>query len=84
MVMDQWRDIEEQREDFAPCPYCKQYSHSIGDDQLAAAFMHFQSLLTHPLRGHPMGEAFDEKTRDSAQVLMTAARGHATRPTNID
>lgn len=60
-------------EGFDPCPFCKQYSHSLGDGQLNAAFMHFQSLIAHPMRGHPMGEAFDEKTRDAAQVLMTAA-----------
>jgi hypothetical protein len=65
---------EVERENFVPCPFCKQYSHSIGEDQLAEAFNHFQSLLAHPMRGHPMGEAFDEKTRDAAQVLMAAAR----------
>jgi hypothetical protein len=61
-------------EGFAPCPFCHQYSHSIGGDQLAKAFMHFQSMYAHPMRGHPMGDIFDEQTQDAAQVLMTAAR----------
>lgn len=62
---------------FAPCSLCKQYSHSIGDDQLAKAFMHFQSMIAHPVRGHPMGDAFDEQTRDAAQVLMAAAQRYS-------
>lgn len=69
------------REDFAPCPFCHQYSHSIGEDQLAKAFMHFQSMYGHPVRGHPMGDVFDEQTRDAAQVLMAAARlAHSPSP----
>lgn len=60
--------------DFAPCPTCRQYSHSIGDDALAEALMHFESMYAHPVRGHPMGRNFDAKTRDAAQVLMAAAR----------
>lgn len=59
---------------FAPCPTCKQYSHSLGDDALADAFNHFQVMYAHPVRGHPMGHIFDEKTRDAAQVLIAAAR----------
>jgi hypothetical protein len=59
---------------FAPCPFCKQYSHSIGEDRLAAALMHFEMMYAHPLRGHPMGRVFDERTRDAAQVLIAAAR----------
>lgn len=65
------RTADEERA-FAPCPLCKQYSHSIGGDQLAAAFMYFQSMYAHPVRGHPMGYSFDVKTRDAAQVLMAA------------
>jgi len=60
--------------EYSPCPTCHQYSHSIGDDALAKAFNHFQSMIAHPVRGHPMGDAFDEATRDAAQVLMAAAR----------
>jgi hypothetical protein len=58
----------------APCPVCKQYSHSIPEDAIAAAFMHFQSMTAHPVRGHPMGHAFDDATRDAAQVLVTTLR----------
>ena len=57
-------------EGYDPCPTCRQYSHSIGCDVVAAAFNHFQSMIAHPVRGHPMGDAFDEQTRDAAQVLM--------------
>ena len=64
--------------EFAPCPLCKQYSHSISADQLAAAFKHFQSMYAHPVRGHPMGRNFDKQTRDAAQILMAAARRSQT------
>ena len=64
----------EAHEGFMPCPTCKQYSHSLGEDKLAEALMHFESMYGHPVRGHPMGHNFDEKTRDAAQVLMAAAR----------
>lgn len=67
--------VADEQGSFEPCPTCKQYSHSIGGDQLADAFMHFETLLAHPVRGHAMGPAFDEKTRDAAQVLVAAARG---------
>lgn len=60
---------------FAPCPTCRQYSHSIGEDRLAAALKHFESMRAHPVRGHPMGRNFDEQTRDAAQVLIAAAKG---------
>jgi len=56
--------------EFAPCPTCHQYSHSIGNDALTAAFNHFQSMYAHPVRGHPMGHNFDETTRDAAQLLI--------------
>jgi hypothetical protein len=68
------------RGDFAPCPLCKQYSHSIGEDRLTDAFKHFQSMYAHPVRGHPMGNNFDEKTRDAAQVLMASARTVSPSP----
>lgn len=61
-------------EGFAPCPTCGQYSHSLGDDELADAFNHFQTMYAHPVRGHPMGYIFDEKTRTAAQILIAAAR----------
>ena len=57
--------------EYAPCPLCKQYSHSIGCDNVAAAFNHFHTMIAHPVRGHPMGHAFDEQTRDAAQVMMS-------------
>ena len=39
-------------------------------------------MIAHPVRGHPMGDAVDEQTRDAAQVLVAAyenasALGHA-------
>lgn len=61
-------------EGFVPCPLCKQYNHSIGGDQLADAFMVFQSMFSHRNDGIPTQFCFDEKARDAAQVLMAAAR----------
>ncbi|MFZ5701169.1 MAG: hypothetical protein ACOY4P_07430 [Pseudomonadota bacterium] len=58
---------------FAPCPTCGQYSHSIGDDQLAAALMHFEAMTDHRGDGIPTQRVFDDATRDAAQVLMAAA-----------
>ena len=66
--------LTEARKDFAPCPLCHQYSHSIGEDDLAKAFRHFETMYSHPMRGTPMGFVFDEQTRWAAQVLMAAAR----------
>lgn len=60
--------------DFVPCPLCKQYSHSIGEDRLAEAFNHFQAMYSHRGDGIPTQHWFDDKTRDAAQVLMAAAR----------
>lgn len=59
---------------YAPCPTCKQYSHSLGDDALADAFNHFQMMIDHRGDGLPTQHLFDEKTRDAAQVLMAAAQ----------
>lgn len=61
---------------YAPCPTCRQYSHSLGDDALAEAFNHFQAMYSHRGDGIPTQHSFDEETRDAAQVLMTAARAH--------
>lgn len=61
---------------FAPCPLCRQYSHSLGEDDLAEAFMHFETMIAHPVREHPMGAAFDAKTRDMAQRLIAAGRAY--------
>lgn len=58
---------------FAPCPTCGQYSHSIGDNQLAAAFRHFEAMADHRGDGIPTQRLFDDATRDAAQVLMAAA-----------
>lgn len=60
-------------EAFAPCPTCKQYSHSIADSDLAAAFNHFQSMFSHRDDGIPTQFRFDAKTRGAAQVLMAVA-----------
>lgn len=64
--------------DFVPCPLCKQYSHSIREDKLGEAILHFETMIAHPVRGHPMCQAFDDKTRDAAQVLMAAAMRDAS------
>lgn len=69
MTHDNVTDIE--REGFAPCPTCRQYSHSLGSDAVTDAFNHFQSLTAHPVRGHPMGSAFEDATKDAAQVLTS-------------
>lgn len=60
--------------DFVACPLCKQYSHSIGEDRLAEAFLHFQTMFSHRGDGIPTQFVFDPPTRDHAQVLMAAAR----------
>jgi hypothetical protein len=62
--------------EYAPCPSCGQYSHSIGEDKLSEALLHFETMYAHPLRGTPMGHVFDLITRDAAQVLIAAARAH--------
>jgi hypothetical protein len=60
---------------FAPCPTCHQYSHSIGEDALARAFMHFETMvIENPLKPYPTGYVFSEETRDAAQVLIALAR----------
>lgn len=63
---------DHRKEDFAPCPVCRAYSHSINEAQHNRAYLHFQSMIAHPLRGHPMANAFDDQTRDAAEVLMTS------------
>lgn len=57
-------------EGYAPCPTCKQYSHSIGEGLVSEAIMHFTAMEAHPFRGTPMGHAFDEQTREYAQRLV--------------
>lgn len=74
----EWRaDVisEENKRKFAACPTCKQYSHSIGEDQLAAAYRHFQTMYSHRGDGIPTQFCFPMETRDAAQILMAAARG---------
>lgn len=61
------------RPGFAPCPTCGQYSHSLSDDQLASAFMHFEAMTDHRGDGIPTQRLFADATRDAAQVLMAAA-----------
>src|SRR3546814_13177445 len=34
--------------------------------------MYLQSMIAHPGRGHPMANAFDDQTRDAAEVLMAS------------
>ena len=71
MTHDNVTDIE--REGFAPCPTCRQYSHSLGSDAVTKAFNHFHMLIAHPVRGHPMGSAFDDATKDAAQDGLVEA-----------
>lgn len=69
--------------EFAPCPICKQYSHSIGEDQLAAAFMHFGTMYSHRGDGIPTQFCFPMETRDAAQILMAAARRTPPTPAYV-
>lgn len=55
---------------YAPCPTCGQYSHSIGDDQLAAALLHLTAMVDHRGDGIPTQYRFDKATRDAVMVLM--------------
>jgi hypothetical protein len=64
------RGDAEMTKGFSPCPTCHQYSHSIGDDALAKAFRHFHRMEPHPVTGLPMGDVFDDATKDAAQVMM--------------
>lgn len=67
-------ELKEPHPGFAPCPTCHQYSHSIGEDVLSRAFIHFQSMFSHRGDDIPTQFTFDEQTRDAAQVLMTASK----------
>lgn len=58
-----------EREGYAPCPVCKQWSHSLRGDAVAEAFMHFHSMHDHRGDGIPTQHNFDQRTRDAAQVL---------------
>lgn len=60
--------------EFMPCPTCRRYSHSLGDDEVTKAFLHFQSMISHRGDGIPTQNAFDEATRDAAQVFVTALK----------
>ncbi len=56
---------------YAPCPTCGQYSHSIGEDQIVAAYNHFQAMVCeNPAKPYPTGYAFSDETRDAANVLL--------------
>lgn len=58
-------------EQFGCCPTCRQYSHSIGEDAVTAAFNHFQMLICeNPMKAYPTGHLFQAQTRDAAQVLI--------------
>lgn len=66
--------VAEVAREFAPCPTCKQYDHSIHGDKLAEAFMHFEMMFSHRGDGIPTQHCFDQRTRDMAQVLVAGAR----------
>lgn len=56
---------------YAPCPTCGQYSHSIGEDQIVAAYNHFQAMVCeNSAKPYPTGYAFSDETRDAANVLL--------------
>lgn len=60
---------------FAPCPTCGRYSHSIEQyDAVAAAFNHFHMMISHRGDGSPTQNAFDDATRDAAQLLTSYVR----------
>ena len=66
---------DEIERDFAPCPLCRQYGHSIPDDKLGEAARHFETMVCgNPLKSWPTHHAFDEQTRDYAQILVAHAR----------
>ena len=55
---------------FRACPTCGQYSHSIGEDAVTKAFMHFQTMICeNPMKAYPTGHLFQAQTRDAARVL---------------
>jgi hypothetical protein len=54
------------------CPTCKQYSATLNDDQVAKAYMHFESMCSHRGDGIPTQFNFDQTTRDAAKVLLFA------------
>lgn len=64
--------MDELKERYAPCPTCKQYSHSIGEGAITTAFNHFQTMYSHRGDGMPTQCLFDDKTQDAAQVLTQA------------
>ncbi len=57
---------------YAPCPTCKQYSHSLRDDLIGEAHMHFETMYSHRGDGFPTQHLFDEKTRDLVQRILAA------------
>ena len=56
--------------DFAPCPTCGQYRHSISDDKITEAFNWFQSMGSAGHKAYPIHHNFDAQTRECAQVLV--------------
>lgn len=57
---------------YAPCPTCKQYSHSLREDDVGRAFMHFQTMVCeNPMKDYPTGHMFQAQTRDAAQLLVS-------------
>ena len=56
-----------ERPDFAPCPTCHQYSHTIAGGLVEEAAMHFTAMID----GRQY--RFDDQTRDMAQRLIAAA-----------
>lgn len=56
--------------EYAPCPTCGQYSHSIPEDRVAAAFNHFHMMYDPRGDEIPTQHWFDDHTRDHAQVLV--------------
>ncbi len=60
---------------YAPCPLCGQYSHTLTEDRITDALMHFTAMTDHRGDGIGTQHVFDDKTRDAAQALVAAAKG---------
>ena len=56
--------------DYAPCPTCGQYSHSIDEGFVGEAYLHFEAMFSHRGDGFPTQHVHDQTTRDMAQRLL--------------
>lgn len=61
----------------APCPTCKQYSHTLRTDEIGEAILHFETMIQLEHKSYPTMRAFDDKTRDMAQRLVSTLTSQA-------